>query len=155
MLKKIKFIFVGILGNIATCLWWIPKASMLIHKLRGVSFPNGGPVFFSGGVILDNQFPSSITLGQDVWLTRDVKIIAHSTYSEHQVMLGREKVVVRKVTIEDGVFLGVGVIVLPGVTIGAGAYVGAGSVVVNDIPGGALAVGNPCRVVGSVTIDEE
>jgi len=33
--------------------------------------------------------------------------------------------------------------------IGMGTTIGAGAVVVNDIPGGAVAVGNPARIVGA------
>ncbi len=44
---------------------------------------------------------------------------------------------------------GGGAVICPGVTIGAGTTIGAGSVVVGDVPAGVLAVGNPCRVVGS------
>jgi len=51
-----------------------------------------------------------------------------------------------KIVIEDDVWLGMGVIVTPGVTIGRGAVIGAGSVVTRDIPAGAVAFGNPCRV---------
>ena len=34
-----------------------------------------------------------------------------------------------------------------GVRIGAGAVIGAGSVVTREVPAGAIAVGNPARVV--------
>lgn len=53
----------------------------------------------------------------------------------------------RPVVIGDRVFLGISSIVKPGVTIGADAYVGAGAVVRDDVPAGALVVGNPARVV--------
>lgn len=53
----------------------------------------------------------------------------------------------RPITIEDNVWLGAGVLVMPGVRIGAGTTIGAGSVVTRDIPGGVVAVGNPCRVL--------
>ncbi len=44
-------------------------------------------------------------------------------------------------------WIGAGAIILPGVTIGDDAVIGAGSVVTRDIPGGTVAVGNPCRVL--------
>lgn len=55
------------------------------------------------------------------------------------------------ITLEDNVWLGGGVIVLPGVTIGENSIVGAGAVVTSDIPADSIAVGNPARVVRSVT----
>jgi len=55
------------------------------------------------------------------------------------------------VIIEDDVFLGTRVLVLKGVRIGAGAVIGAGSVVTTDVPAGALAAGNPVRVLGSLS----
>ena len=47
-----------------------------------------------------------------------------------------------------GASVGANAVILPGVTIGEGAVVGAGSVVTRDVPPGALAYGNPARVVG-------
>jgi len=50
--------------------------------------------------------------------------------------------------------VGGGSVLLPGVTIGANAFVGAGSVVTRDVPEGAIVVGNPARVVGTVPTEE-
>ena len=47
-------------------------------------------------------------------------------------------------------WLGAGVIMMPGVTIGDNTVIGAGSVVTKDIPGGVVAVGNPCKVLREV-----
>ena len=59
------------------------------------------------------------------------------------------------VVIEDGVWIGANVVVMPGVTIGSNVVIGGGSVVVNDIPDGVLAVGDPCRVVRTLTEKDE
>lgn len=51
------------------------------------------------------------------------------------------------ITIEDDVFIGMNCLILKGVTIGRGSVIGAGSVVTHDIPPGAIAAGNPARVL--------
>jgi len=50
------------------------------------------------------------------------------------------------ITVGDNVWFGGNVCVMPGVTIGNNVVIGAGSVVTRDIPSGALAYGNPCKV---------
>jgi acetyltransferase-like isoleucine patch superfamily enzyme len=50
--------------------------------------------------------------------------------------------------------VGGGSLLLPGVTIGENALVGAGSVVTRDVPDRAIVVGNPARIIGTVS-DEE
>lgn len=51
------------------------------------------------------------------------------------------------ITIADDVWVGNAAIVLDGVTVGRGAVIGAGAVVTRDVPAGAIAVGNPARVI--------
>ena len=46
---------------------------------------------------------------------------------------------------------GAGTVLLPGITIGPNALVGAGSVVVMNVLAEAVVVGNPARVIKSVT----
>lgn len=52
-------------------------------------------------------------------------------------------------------WIGSGAIILPGVTIGENTVIGAGSVVTKDIPSNVVAVGNPCRVLRSITEEEK
>lgn len=58
------------------------------------------------------------------------------------------------VTIGNNVWIGGGAIICPGVTIGYGAVIGAGSVVTKDIPALTLAVGNPAKVIKTITPSE-
>lgn len=61
----------------------------------------------------------------------------------------------KPITIEDNVWIGANSVICGGVTIGNGSVIGAGSVVVNDIPAGVVAVGNPCRVLRTITEADE
>ena len=54
------------------------------------------------------------------------------------------------VIIKDNVWTGTDVTILKGVTIGQDAVLGARSVISKNVPPGAIVVGNPMRVVGSV-----
>ena len=53
--------------------------------------------------------------------------------------------------IKSAAKIGANVTLLPGVVIGRNALVGAGSVVTRDVADDAIVVGNPARVVGSVS----
>lgn len=57
----------------------------------------------------------------------------------------------RPITVGNNVWIGGNVSVLPGVNIGDNCVIGAGSVVVKDIPAGSVAVGNPCKVIKSIS----
>lgn len=55
------------------------------------------------------------------------------------------------IVIGDNCWIGADVTILPGVTIGSHCVIGAKSVVTKDIPDHTLALGNPCRVIRSIT----
>lgn len=57
----------------------------------------------------------------------------------------------KPITIGEDCWFGGNVIVLPGVTIGQGSTMGAGSVVTKDVPPYSVVVGNPARVVRTIT----
>lgn len=59
------------------------------------------------------------------------------------------------IEIYDNVMIGAGTVILPGVKIGPDVIIGAGSVVSKNIPPGAVAAGNPVRVIGTVKEFEE
>ena len=53
----------------------------------------------------------------------------------------------KPIEIGSDVWVGGGALILAGVKVGSRAVIGAGSVVTRDIPEGAFAAGNPCRVI--------
>lgn len=53
--------------------------------------------------------------------------------------------------IKKGAKIGAHVVILPGVTIGEDALIGAGAVVTNDVPKNAVVVGNPARIINTIT----
>ena len=59
------------------------------------------------------------------------------------------------ITIGNNVWIGAGVQIMPGITIGNNVVIGAGSIVVKDIPDNCVAVGNPCKVIRSITEEDK
>lgn len=93
--------------------------------------------------IVDCNF---VRLGHNVLLGPKVQIYtANHPFMPEERRAGLE--MASPVTVGDDVWVGGGAIICPGVSIGSGTTIGAGSVVTRDVPGGVLAVGNPCRVV--------
>jgi maltose O-acetyltransferase len=118
------------------------------HCDVGYHIALGARTFVNFGAVFLDLAP--ITVGEDVQIGPYVQLLT----STHELdpdrrRAGWERAV--PVTIADNVWLGAGVIVCPGVTIGRDTVVGAGSVVTRDLPPGVLAVGNPARVVRTLT----
>lgn len=95
--------------------------------------------------------PYLVHIGSDVTIADGVAFVTH----DGAVALARDELpklnLFGKITIGNRVFIGIRTIVLPGVTIGDDTIIGAGSVVTKSIPPGSVAVGSPCRPVGSTT----
>ncbi len=51
------------------------------------------------------------------------------------------------VRIGRGVWVGYGAVLCPGITVGEGAVIGMGAVVWEDVPSGAVAGGNPAKIL--------
>lgn len=59
------------------------------------------------------------------------------------------------ITIGNNVWIGGNVVVNPGVSIGDRSIIGSGSVVTKDIPADVIAVGNPCKVIKTITDEDK
>ena len=97
-------------------------------------------------VILD---AAEVRIGNRVMFGPNVQVYA-TTHPLDPAERATGKEFCAAVTIGDDCWIGGGAIILDGVTIGAGAVIGAGSLVNKDIPAGAVAAGNPCRVIKPV-----
>ena len=72
--------------------------------------------------------------------------IDHECVIEDYVHVSPQATLCGNVHVGEGAWIGAAAVVIPGVRIGKWSTIGAGSVVVSDIPDGAVAYGNPCRV---------
>lgn len=130
-----------------------------------------GPIFFDYGchtsigdrVFMNFNFTcldcNHVTIGNDVlfgpnvsilppmhpmrWQDRNVRKAADGSFYDYEYGL--------PITIGSNCWFGGGATVLGGVTIGDGCVIGAGAVVTKDIPANSVAVGNPARVIRTIT----
>ncbi len=101
-------------------------------------------------------YPELIRIHNHVSLAAGVQFITHdisdnviNTYLKSQ---GRNERVGEKIgciEIMDNVFIGANATILYNVRIGENSIIGAGSLVNKDIPPNSVAVGVPCKVIGS------
>lgn len=94
----------------------------------------------------DGLLPWLITVGNNVCISANVRILAHDTSTEY--VNGHTKIGV--VEIGDNVYIGYGTVILCNVRIGSNAIIGAGSVVTKDVPANTVYAGNPAKFVCTV-----
>lgn len=119
-----------------------------LNELKSRGLRVGRNLHIQGGVSIDSTHCWHITIGDDVTLAPDVRILAHDASTKRLIGITR----IGKVDIGDRVFIGAGSLILPGVRIGNDVVVGAGSVVTRDLPDAVVACGNPARAI--CTIEE-
>lgn len=112
----------------------------------GSNIELGERVFFNFNCVVLDVCP--VIIGSHTLIGPAVQIYTATHPMNAELRRGRE--FGRPVTIGSDVWIGGGAIVLPGVTIGSRSVIGAGSVVTRDVPAGAFAAGNPCRVIREI-----
>lgn len=90
---------------------------------------------------------AGISVGPDGLFGAEVQIFDSNFHDLHPARRRTGTPRLAPVTIGANVFVGMGVKILKGVTVGDDAVLGAGAVVTSDIPAGAIAAGNPARVI--------
>lgn len=120
-----------------------PNISVDLYRKKGVVIGENTELY---NTEIDNLRPFLVTIGSNSLIT-GTRILTHDASTKKT--MGYTKI--GRVEIGDEVFIGVGCIVLPNVRIGNRVIVGAGTVVSKDIDDDCVVVGNPMRVIGTVT----
>lgn len=113
---------------------------------KNIRFKQGG--FLNTGVTILDLAP--VTIGEYVQIGPNVVI----STAGHPFDLAERVLPIatgNPIVIGDNVWIGANSVILDGVTIGNRSIIGAGSIVTKDIPSDCVAVGNPCRVVKSIS----
>lgn len=110
---------------------------LLLRFAFGVEFPPGTVV----GAGLD------LPHGARGLVVHDRSVIGNDVTLHHNVTLGARRASGPAPVLEDEVNVGAGAAVLGGITVGKGSTIGANAVVLTDVPSGAVAVGNPARII--------
>ena len=108
----------------------------------------GARTFANYGLVALDVAP--ITIGDDVQIGTNVQLLTPTHPVDPELRRAKWEAA-KPIVIGDNVWLGSGAIVLAGVTIGADTVVGAGAVVTRDLPANVVAVGNPARVVRTIS----
>lgn len=146
------------------------KIYLIFLKRIGLKI-EGTPKFISNDTYFDGKDFSLITICDNVTISREVMLLTHD-YSISTVgkTLKLEEVealdklykkgnvlILRGIRIGSNSFIGARSSLLPGTEIGQNVIVGACSVVRGKVPDNSIVVGNPAKIVGSVSewVDEK
>lgn len=122
-------------------------------KLKNFNYPKN--IYFEDycsvgkDIILQATPDSKIVIGRGSVIAPRCKLISSShNYEINIKAIPYDNVnYVGDIIIGKAVWIGESSIVLPNVCIGNGAIIGAGSVVTKNIPEGAIAAGNPAKII--------
>lgn len=96
----------------------------------------------------------TVTIGNNVLLGPRVNIFTASHPTDSEVRnSGLEYG--SPISIGNDVWIGGNTVINPGVKIGNNVIIGSGSVVTKDIPDNMIAVGNPCKVLRSISEEDK
>lgn len=147
---SLSFLWKALLGYAAYYLFfpmWLPAT---LNRWRGVKIADPRKVYIAPNVLIDSIYPEAVTIEDDVYLTRGVKVIAHFNPTNPIAEITGIESQVQPVKIGYGTFVGVNAIILPGVELGRCCIVGAGAVVTKSAPDFSILGGNPAKVIGNV-----
>jgi len=118
--------------------------AIVVHPsvIVGTDVELGGGTFVAAGVIIN----TGARVGADTILNTGCTVDHDCVIGEHS-HIGPQAALCGGVTLGEGVLLGVGSCASPSSSVGAWSVVGAGAAIVGELPGRAVCVGVPARVV--------
>lgn len=117
-----------------------------------------GHVFIENDVVLGDRV--TVKNGVQIWdgirLENDVFVGPNATFTNDRFPRSRVIPVEFLTTVvHEGASIGANATILPGISIGTKAMIGAGCVVTRDVPPYAIVVGNPGKIIGYVSADND
>ncbi len=106
-------------------------------------FTSGANFHYNSGYPIDSNFPWLISVGDNVTLASNVRLLAHDASTAKTGVHTKIGIV----QIGSNVFIGADSIVLCNTRIGDNVIIGAGSVVTHDIPSNSVYAGNPAKFI--------
>jgi sugar O-acyltransferase (sialic acid O-acetyltransferase NeuD family) len=94
---------------------------------------------------------SESTIGRHVILNTQCSV-DHDCQINDYVHISPQVALAGNVKVGEGTHIGIGATVIQGISIGRWCTIGAGSVIIRDVPDGATVVGNPGRIIKTVTV---
>lgn len=125
--------------------WGISPEKATMDYCYTHGFTSGKNFQYNSGYPIDASWPWLISVGDDVTLASNVRILAHDA-STAKAGAHTKIGIVR---IGNNVFIGADSIVLCNTRIGDNVVIGAGSVVTHDIPSNSVYAGNPAKYICS------
>jgi sugar O-acyltransferase (sialic acid O-acetyltransferase NeuD family) len=98
--------------------------------------------FVNAGCIIG----SLTRIGRHVLVNRGASLGHHAEIDDF-ASIGPGAVLAGQIRVGAGALIGAGAVVEPGLTLGEGSVLAAGAVLRRDLPSGALAAGNPARIL--------
>lgn len=110
----------------------------IVSQFATVGF---GTVVMQGAII-----QSDVNVGNHCIINTGASI-DHECEIDDFVHISPHATLCGNVHVSECSWIGAGAVVIPGIRIGSNTVIGAGSVVTQDVPDGAVACGNPCRII--------
>ena len=122
-----------------------------VYVYGGENITLGDNVVLNKGVILQSCDGAKISIGNNVTLSYDVKLLTGNlNFIENDISEKRGHNI-DSIKLNDNVWVGAGSIILPGVTIGRNIIIAAGSIVTKSITHeNTIYGGNPAKLIRSL-----